>query len=125
MKIHHTDSAPKAVGPYSQAVSARRLALHQRPGRASTRPPASWSPGGFEPQARQVLANLRAILRNAGVDFDRVVKATVFLADLGDFAQAQRDLRRGDGRSPAGAHHGAGGGAAMGAAIEIDMVARL
>ena len=124
MKIHHTDSAPKAVGPYSQAVSldgwlftSGQVGLDPSTGRLVA--------GGFEPQARQVLTNLRSILRHAGVDFDRVVKTTVFLADLGDFgklnaiyAEAMGDHRPARTTVQVAA-------LPIGAAIEIDMVARL
>ena len=81
--------------------------------------------GGFEPQARQVLANLRSILRDAGVDFDRVVKTTVFLADLGDFGKlnAIYGEAMGDHRPARTTVQVAA--LPIGAAIEIDMVARL
>lgn len=124
MKTHHTENAPKAVGPYSQAVSldgwiftSGQVALDPATGKLVA--------GGFEAQARQVLANLRAVLRNAGVDFDRVVKTTVFLADLGDFAKLNAIYGE-----AMGAHRPARttvqvAALPLGAAVEIDMVARL
>jgi 2-iminobutanoate/2-iminopropanoate deaminase len=124
MKIHHTEQAPKAVGPYSQAVSldgwlftSGQVGLDPATGKLVG--------GGFEAQARQVLANLRSILRNAGVDFDRVVKTTVFLADLGDFGKlnAIYGEAMGDHRPARTTVQVAA--LPIGAAIEIDMVARL
>ncbi len=124
MKIHHTEQAPKAVGPYSQAVSldgwlftSGQVGLDPATGKLVA--------GGFEPQARQVLANLRSILRHAGVDFDRVVKTTVFLADLGDFGKlnAIYGEAMGDNRPARTTVQVAA--LPIGAAIEIDMVARL
>ncbi len=124
MKIHHTENAPKAVGPYSQAVSldgwlftSGQVGLDPSTGKLVG--------GGFEAQARQVLANLRSILRNAGVDFDRVVKTTVFLADLGDFGKlnAIYGEAMGDNRPARTTVQVAA--LPIGAAIEIDMVARL
>ena len=124
MKIHHTENAPKAVGPYSQAVSldgwlftSGQVGLDPATGKLVA--------GGFEAQARQVLTNLRSILRNAGVDFDRVVKTTVFLADLGDFGKlnAIYGEAMGDHRPARTTVQVAA--LPIGAAIEIDMVARL
>jgi 2-iminobutanoate/2-iminopropanoate deaminase len=124
MKIHHTEQAPKAVGPYSQAISldgwlftSGQVGLDPATGKLVG--------GGFEPQARQVLANLRSILRHAGVDFDRVVKTTVFLADLGDFGKlnAIYGEAMGDHRPARTTVQVAA--LPIGAAIEIDMVARL
>jgi 2-iminobutanoate/2-iminopropanoate deaminase len=124
MKTHHTDQAPKAVGPYSQAVSldgwlftSGQVGLDPATGKLVA--------GGFEAQARQVLANLRAVLRSAGVDFDRVVKTTVFLADMGDFAKLNAIY--GDAM---GSHRPArttvqASALPIGAAIEIEMIARL
>ena len=81
----HTDHAPKAIGPYSQAVihgdliySAGQIALD----------PASMEvvAGGVTEQTERVMANLAAVLEAAGSDLSRVLKTTVFLADMADFA---------------------------------------
>ena len=84
-KIIHTDQAPKAVGPYSQAI--RTDALLFTSGQIALDPASGkLVEGGIEDQTRQVMANLKAVLEAAGSDFSRVVKATVFLADINDFA---------------------------------------
>jgi 2-iminobutanoate/2-iminopropanoate deaminase len=124
MKTHHTEQAPKAVGPYSQAVSidgwlftSGQVGLDPATGKLV--------PGGFEAQARQVLSNLRAILRNAGVDFDRVVKTTVFLADMADFQKLNAIYSEALGNNRPARTTIQAGALPIGAAIEIEMIARL
>jgi len=79
-----TDSAPKAIGPYSQAVvtnglvyTSGQIALDPASGNLVT--------DSFEAQVRRVFQNLEAVLRGAGSDFGRVLKATVYLTDLANF----------------------------------------
>jgi len=85
MEIVSTDKAPGAIGPYSQAVKAGNMVFcsGQIPIDPST---GEFVPGGVVEQAEQVLKNLTAVLEAAGSGLDRVVKTTVFLADMGDFA---------------------------------------
>ena len=86
MRFHHTDSAPKAIGPYSQSVSIDGWLYTS--GQVGLDPATGdLVAGGFEAQARRVFANLRQVLESAGCGFSDVVKATVYLADLGDFPQ--------------------------------------
>lgn len=86
MQFHHTDSAPKAIGPYSQAVSIDGWLYTS--GQVGIDPATGdLVEGGFETQARRVFENLRQVLASAGCSFSDVVKATVYLADLGDFPQ--------------------------------------
>ncbi|MEX2503005.1 MAG: RidA family protein [Trueperaceae bacterium] len=79
-----TDAAGPAVGPYSQAVRAGPLLFTA--GQIPLRPDGSLVDGGIEEQTRQVLANLREVLRAGGSDPSRVVKCTIFLQDMDDFA---------------------------------------
>ncbi|MDP8203626.1 MAG: Rid family detoxifying hydrolase, partial [Candidatus Tenebribacter mawsonii] len=84
-KIISTANAPKAVGPYSQAVWANDLLF------ISGQIPIDPETGVFvsddvTEQTQQVFMNLRAILQEAGLDFGNIVKATVYLADMNDFA---------------------------------------
>jgi len=81
----HTDNAPKAIGPYSQAIKANGLlfASGQIPLDPAT---MQIIEGGIREQTERVLNNLSAVLEAAGSSLDRVVKTTVFLADLEDFA---------------------------------------
>lgn len=84
-KTISTDKAPKAIGPYSQAVqtgdliyTAGQLGLHPQTGEMAA--------GGIEAQTRQALENLRAILDAAGSGLSQVIKTTVFLKNMNDFA---------------------------------------
>jgi 2-iminobutanoate/2-iminopropanoate deaminase len=83
-KIVHTDKAPKAVGPYSQAVCAGNFVFTagQIPIDPAT---GKLVQGGIREQARQVLENLKSVLSAAGTDLTKVVKTTVFLDDLKNF----------------------------------------
>ena len=84
-EIIATETAPAAIGPYSQAVRvgdtlycAGQIAIDPGTGKMVT--------GGIEPETRQVLANIRAVLSAAGFSPSDVVQAQVFLADLDDYA---------------------------------------
>jgi 2-iminobutanoate/2-iminopropanoate deaminase len=84
-EIIKTESAPEAIGPYSQAVKAGGLvfASGQIPLDPST---GQFVAGGIIEQTEQVLRNLSAVFEAAGTGLERVVKTTVFLADMEDFA---------------------------------------
>ena len=124
MHFHHTDHAPKAIGPYSQAVAvdgwlytSGQVALDPQTGELA--------PGGFEAQARRVFENLRQVLASAGCSFQDVVKATVYVIDLADFptlngiyAEAMGDHR--PARSTVQV-----AGLPKGALVEIDLVAKI
>jgi len=81
-----TDKAPKAIGPYSQAVAAGGFLFcsGQIPIDPAT---GDLNTGSIEDQTRLVLQNLGAVLQASGVSFSEVVKATVFLEDMNDFAR--------------------------------------
>ncbi|MCU0495759.1 MAG: RidA family protein [Anaerolineae bacterium] len=81
----HTDQAPPAAGPYSQAIKAGNLVFTA--GQIGFDPKTgAFVEGGIQAQTRQVLANLKAVLAAAGCEFTDVVKTTVFLKDMNDFA---------------------------------------
>ena len=77
--------APQAIGPYSQAIKAGNLLFvsGQIPIDPAT---GELVEGGVAPQTEQVMRNITALLRAAGTGFDHVVRTTVFLADMGEFA---------------------------------------
>jgi len=81
-----TDKAPKAIGPYSQAIAANGFvfASGQIPIDPAT---GELNTGTIEEQTRQVLKNLTAVLEAAGTSLHKVVKATVFLQDMNDFTR--------------------------------------
>lgn len=85
-----TEGAPKAIGPYSQAIRAGEVVYCS--GQIALDPASGELVGGGDvaEETRQVLANLVAVLTAAGVGPERVVKTTIFLVDLGDFAVVNR-----------------------------------
>lgn len=76
--------APAAVGPYSHAVLAGNTLYTS--GQIGLYPESGELAGGVEAQAKQAFQNLRAVVKAAGMDFSDIVKTTVFLADMADFA---------------------------------------
>ena len=85
MKVVNTSNAPKAIGPYSQAIEANGLIITS--GQLPIDPvTGQLAPGGIKEQTRQSLLNAQAILKEAGIDLSHVMKTTVFLADMEDFA---------------------------------------
>ena len=88
-KIIATGNAPAAIGPYSQAIDCGSFLVTsgQVPFDPAT---GEFVPGGITEQTRQVLTNIKAILEAAGLTMDNVVKTTVFLQNMGDFAATVR-----------------------------------
>ena len=85
MKQIHTDNAPKALGPDSQAIEAGGMVFAS--GQVPIDPATDqFVEGGIKEQTRQSLTNARNILREAGTDLTHVVKTTVFLSDMDNFA---------------------------------------
>ncbi len=86
MKAIHTDKAPAAIGPYSQAIDSGAGIVFVS-GQLPIDPATGTFPeGGIREQTRQSLCNAGAILESAGLGLQHVVKTTVFLADMADFA---------------------------------------
>lgn len=86
MKVISTQKAPAAIGPYSQAIQVGNLVYTS--GQLPIDPATGvFAEGGIREQTRQSLANVKAILEEAGMSMNQVVKTTVFLADMGDFAE--------------------------------------
>ena len=84
MTVIHTEKAPAAIGPYSQGYKAAGLVFTS--GQIPVDPATGAIPEGIAAQAQQSCKNVGAILAAAGVSFEKVVKTTCFLADMGDFA---------------------------------------
>jgi 2-iminobutanoate/2-iminopropanoate deaminase len=85
-KIIQTDRAPKAIGPYSQAIVANGMVFVA--GQIALVPGnRKMITGGVETQTRQALENLRAILQAAGTDLEHVVKVTIFVKNLDHFQE--------------------------------------
>ena len=85
-KIIFTDKAPAPIGPYSQAVvfgntlyTSGQIALHPQTGELVT--------GDIETETRQVMENMKAVLEAAGTTFENVIKSTIFISNMDDFAK--------------------------------------
>ena len=84
-KVIATNNAPAAIGPYSQAVQVGNMLFAS--GQLGLDPvTGNFVEGGIKEQTTQAFKNIHAILAEAGLTIDNVVKTTVFLADMGDFA---------------------------------------
>jgi len=84
MKTIATDKAPQAIGPYSQAIVVDGILYSS--GQIALTPEGELIEGDVAEQTRQVLTNLSAVLEAAGGSLDDVIKTTIFLADMNDFA---------------------------------------
>lgn len=86
MKAISTSKAPAAIGPYSQAIQVGQLVYTsgQLPINQET---GAFPEGGIKEQTRQSLTNVKAILEEVGLSMNHVVKTTVFMADMNDFAE--------------------------------------
>ena len=119
-----TGKAPEAIGPYSQAIRAGEWLFCS--GQIALDPSSGQMiPGGVPQQTRRALENLGAVLEAAGAGFEEVVKTTVFMADLGKFAEMNEVYAEFFSRPyPARAALGA---AALpkGALVEIEAIVRL
>jgi len=85
MKIVSTTGAPAAIGPYSQAIVVNDMVFTS--GQIALKPDGSFVEGDVEAQTIQVLENLKAVLKEAGSSLKKVVKTTIFLANMDDFAK--------------------------------------
>lgn len=83
--IIHSDNAPKALGPYSQAVAFNGI-LYCSGQIGITADTGAFAGEDVVSQAKQVMKNLEAVLQAAGTHFGNVLKTSIFLADMGDFA---------------------------------------
>jgi len=122
MRVIATDAAPKAIGPYSQAIvndnlvfTAGQVALDPKSGELVGRSTAE--------QTEQVFANLKAVLAAAGTSLQNVVKTTVYLADMADFAQMNEVYAKHFGAHKPARSTVQAAGLPKGARVEIDAVA--
>jgi 2-iminobutanoate/2-iminopropanoate deaminase len=121
-EVVQTDNAPKAIGPYEQAIRANGFiyTAGQIPIDPKT---GSFTEGGITAQTRQVLENLKAVLEAGGSSLDRVVKATVFLKNMADFAAMNDVYAQYLGSAKPARSTVAVAELPRGALIEIDLVA--
>jgi 2-iminobutanoate/2-iminopropanoate deaminase len=121
-QIIHTDAAPAAVGPYSQAVRTGQM-LYTAGQVAIIPGTGQLVEGDVTPQTEQVLRNLTAVLAAAGTDLSHIVKTTVFLQDMADFAAMNAVYAAFFGPNPPARSTVAVAGLPLGARVEIEAVA--
>jgi 2-iminobutanoate/2-iminopropanoate deaminase len=85
-KVVLADKAPKPIGPYSQAIIAKGTFIYLS-GQIALKPDGTMAENDIEKQTRLVFENMSAVLHSAGLTFDNIVKTTVMLKDLNDFAK--------------------------------------
>jgi len=121
-QIVRTEAAPQAIGPYSQAVVAGGFVFAS--GQIPTDPATGqFVEGGVSEQTRQVLRNLSKVLEAAGTGLERVVKTTVFLADMNDFAEMNEVYGSFFGENPPARSTVEAARLPRDARVEIDVVA--
>ncbi|MBA2291480.1 MAG: RidA family protein [Gemmatimonadales bacterium] len=122
MEFIATSDAPKAIGPYSQAV--RHGAMLYTAGQIALDPATmEIVTGGIVPETEQVMQNLAAVLREAGLGFEHVIKTTVFLADMQEFTAMNEVYARHFGDHRPARSTVSVLGLPKGVRVEIDLVA--
>ncbi|NOK13459.1 RidA family protein [Corallococcus exercitus] len=123
-KAIHSDDAPKAIGPYSQAVQVDAGKMTFLSGQIPLDPKTmELVPGDVVAQAEQVMKNLKAVLAASGLDFTHVVRCTIFLTDLGDFAKVNEVYGRAFTGSPPARATVQVSALPRGSKVEIDAIA--
>ena len=125
-KTVHSARAPKAIGPYSQAVEARGTRTLWLSGQIPLDPATGeLVPGDVAAQAARAMENLRQVLAAAGAGFEHVVRCTIYLADLADFAKVNEVYGRSFPKDPPARATVQVAALPRGARVEIDAVAVL
>lgn len=120
----HSDAAPKAVGPYSQAVAHGGMVwLSGQIGLVPER--GELAGDDLASQARQVMANLAAVLEAAGAGLEDIIKVTIYLTDMGDFPELNALYAEWLGEHRPARATVAVAALPLGARIEMDVVARV
>lgn len=117
-----TPDAPAAIGPYSQSVLASGTFLFMS-GQIPLRPDGTLVTGDVKEQAAQVMANMRAVLQASGLTFDNLVKTTIFLTTMDDFAAVNEVYGAVFGDNPPARSTVAVAGLPRGVAVEIEAIA--
>jgi 2-iminobutanoate/2-iminopropanoate deaminase len=121
--IVSTEKAPRAIGPYSQAVISGDLIFTS--GQIALDPNTQQMvPGDIRAQTERVMDNLAAVLEAAGAAFENVIKANIFVVDLGDFAVVNEIYGKRFPRSPPARSTVQVAALPKGARVEIEMIAR-
>ena len=120
-KVVHTDRAPAAIGPYSQAIRAGEIVFTA--GQLGIDPATGKLRDGVEAQTRQALENLKAVLEAAGSGLDMAVKTTIYLADIADFPKVNAIYGEFFGDEPPARSTVQVAALPAGGLVEIDVVA--
>lgn len=120
-KIIHTENAPKAIGPYSQAIEMNGSLFIS--GQIPVNPKTGVIPEGIEAQTEQVMQNIGAILKEAGYNFSDVVKSTCLLSDMVNFKPMNEVYARYYNENPPARAAFAVKGLPMGVLVEIETIA--
>ncbi|MBN1204540.1 MAG: RidA family protein [Myxococcaceae bacterium] len=120
----HSDNAPQAIGPYSQAIQVDAGKMTFLSGQIPLDPKSmEMVQGDAATQAERVMQNLKAVLAAAGLDFSHVVRCTIFLTDLGDFAKVNEVYGRYFTAAPPARATVQVAALPRGAKVEIDAIA--
>ncbi len=120
-KVIHTEKAPKAVGPYSQAIEANGMLFIS--GQIPVNPQTGLMPEGITAQTEQVMKNIEAILKEAGYSFEQVIKSTCLLTDMANFKEMNEIYSKFYPKNPPARAAYAVKGLPLGAMIEIETIA--
>ena len=120
-RVIHTENAPKAIGPYSQAIEANGMLFIS--GQIPVNPAPGTVPEGITAQTEQVLKNVEAILKEAGYGFENVIKTTCLLSDIANFKPMNEVYAKYYGHDCPARAAFAVAGLPMGAMVEIETIA--
>ena len=121
-QVLHTDQAPKAIGPYSQAIKTGSLLFCS--GQVSINPQnQEVFLGDIKQQTEMVLSNIDAILKKANMNFSNIVKTTIFLMDMADFATVNDIYGKRFPQDPPARSTVAVSGLPKGVRVEIEVIA--
>ena len=123
MKAIHTDKAPEAVGAYVQAIATEELVFTS--GQLSINPETGELIRETSAAAKQALENVKAILEEAGSSLDKVIKCTIYLADINDFAEVNEVYKEFFGNHKPARSAIQVGALPLGGVIEIEAIATL
>lgn len=119
----HTNDAPAAIGPYAQAKVVSGGAWVFCSGQIPLKPDGTLVTGSIEDETEQVLSNCKAVLKAAGSSFAHVMKATIFLTNMDDFAKVNEVYGKHMGENPPARSTVAVAGLPKGVRVEIEMIA--
>lgn len=121
-KVIHTDDAPKAVGPYSQAVQMGNFLFCS--GQISIDPKTNEVfTGDIKTQTEMVMKNIEAVLSAAGMSFNNIIKTTIFITNMSDFATVNEIYAKSFKEAPPARSTVAVAGLPKGVSVEIEVIA--